>query len=183
MSIAALENPDLVVLGICVVLALRGAIKGFTWQLVRTVGLIGAIWVAGELNEPVGEWIHGRIDLVPDGAVYVVGWFVMMVGGWLLVTFVAHMARGAIRTANLSGMDRAFGLALGAVMGFVIATAVFVGYGRFVPSRTLVETLDTSISAPYMSRVIELALPLVPEPVASDWQTTFDDIHEAADED
>ena len=180
---ATLTTPDLIVLGICAVLALRGAIKGFTWQLIQTVGLVGAIWAAGQLNEPVGDWIRDRIDPVPDASVYVVGWCVVMIGGWLLVTFVAHMARGAIRKAELSGMDRTLGLALGAFTGFVIATAIFVGYGRFVSSRKLVETLDASVSARYMAHVIDVALPLVPEPVASDWQSTFDDIREAGDED
>lgn len=183
LFVAALTVPDMIVLGIVAVLAIRGAIKGFTWQLIRTAGLVGAIWLAGKLNADVGAWISERFDWVPDNTECVVAWFVLMVGAWLLVTFIAHMARGAIKTVNLSGIDRVFGLGLGAVMGIVFATAIFVGYGHFVPNTDLEETLDQSVSAALMGKLIDVALPLVPEPVATEWSETFDEIREAGSND
>ena len=43
LPLAALATADLVVLVVCGLLALRGAFKGFAWQAVRPVGLVGAV--------------------------------------------------------------------------------------------------------------------------------------------
>ncbi len=49
--LAALSTPDTIVAVVCAVAAVRGAVKGFAWQVVRTIGLVGALWGAGAWHE------------------------------------------------------------------------------------------------------------------------------------
>ncbi len=178
---AALSTPDTIVLVICVVLAIRGAFKGFTWQLVRTVGLIGAIWAAGALHEPVGEWLGERIDVLPADWNDVAAWLLLVVGAWLLVTFIAHMARGVIRSADLTSTDRVLGFAMGAVMGLAFATVAFVVYGRVATDEQLTKTLEDSHSAQLMGKLLEIAEPVMPNAVCERWEETFDAIKQAGE--
>ena len=50
--LAALSTPDTIVAIVCAVAAVRGAVKGFAWQVVRTIGLIGHL--NEEQARPIG---------------------------------------------------------------------------------------------------------------------------------
>lgn len=178
---ASLSTPDTIVLVLCVVLAIRGAFKGFTWQLIRTVGLIGAIWVAGWLHEPVGAWLGDRLDVLPANWNPTAAWLLIVIGAWLLVTFVAYMARGVVRTAELTSTDRVLGFAMGAVMGLAFATVAFIVYGRVADEEQLTRTLEDSYSARLMAQLIEVAEPVIPEGVFDRWADTLEAIKQAGE--
>ncbi|MDJ0975601.1 MAG: CvpA family protein [Planctomycetota bacterium] len=179
--LASLSTPDTIVLVMCVVLAIRGAFKGFTWQLVRTVGLIGAIWVAGWLHEPVGAWLDERLDVLPSDWNPVAAWLLLVVGAWLIVTFVAYMARGVVRTADLTSTDRVLGFAMGAVMGLAFATIAFIVYGRVADDEQLTKTLEHSVSARFMAQLIDVVEPIIPGDVCERWGETLDAIKQAGE--
>lgn len=171
-----MSTPDTIVLVICGILAIRGAFKGFTWQLIRTLGLVGAVWAAGWLHEPVGAWMDERFGFLPTDWNPVAAWLLIVVGAWLLVTFIAHMARGAVRTVDLTGTDRVLGFAMGALMGLVFATIAFVVYGRVANNDQLKSTLEHSQSARWMAGFLEVAEPVIPDAVCKRWSDTFDAI-------
>lgn len=181
LPLASLTTPDVIVLVVCLVLAVRGAFKGFTWQVIRTAGLIGALWAATWLHEPVGKWLGERVSPLPEGMNEIAGWLLVVVGGWLLVTFVAHMARGVVRTADQTGTDRVLGFAMGALMGLTFTTIGFVVYGRVSPEATLEETLEDSHSARFMAHLIHIAEPALPASVCERFSDALDAIKAAAD--
>jgi len=175
-GLAALTVPDTIVLGICLILALRGAWKGFVWQAVRTVGLIGSLWGATQFYVPVADWLNRTFAFIPEAATPALAWVVILLGIFLLFAFLAHMARGAIRTAQLSSVDRALGLGLGAVMGLVVCVVLFVLYGHVAKDDELHETLDGSVSARYLAETVELLDPLFPEVVRDRFRKSLDSL-------
>jgi len=176
---AALSTPDTIVLVVCLAPGVRGAFKGFTWQFVRTTGLIAAIWVAGWLHEPAGRWLDDRLNFLPSNWNPIAAWLVIVLAAWLIVTFIAYMARGAVRTAELTSTDRVLGFALGAVMGLAFVTIGFVVYGRVATDGQLTQTLEDSESAQLMARFLEVAEPVIPDSVCERWCDTFDAIKAA----
>lgn len=179
--LAALSTPDTIVAVVCAVAAVRGAVKGFAWQVVRTIGLVGALWGAGAWHERFGAWLDANVPFVPEMTADWIAWFVIFLGLLLLATWFAWMAKGALRTVKLGGLDRLFGFAAGAVMGLILVTAGFLIWGSFVRSQTLRSTLEGSVTVPYMAMVVDLVEPVLPNDVRKRWSEvlhTLDDIVE-----
>ena len=61
----ALSTPDAVVLSLMGFFALRGAFKGFVWQLLRTAGLYGGLLLAARFDRSVGTFLADRFSFVP----------------------------------------------------------------------------------------------------------------------
>ena len=167
MLAQTLTVPDSIVLVVCLIVGIRGAFKGFVWQAIRTVGLIGALWGATHFHVPIGERLGEWFGFLPTFALPVVAWLLIVVGIFVVFAFLAYMARGAVRTANLTNVDRLFGLALGAVMGLCFCAIAFVIWG-FLFLKTdaqLEEALRGSQSARFMTKIIEFVDPLFPDAV------------------
>ncbi len=177
--LATIGTADGIVLAVCAVLAIRGAFKGFVWQAVRTVGLIAALWLAGMFHADVGAWMDRKISVLPSVWAPTAGWLGVVAGVWLIVAMLAWMARGAVRTVDLTGTDRALGFGLGAVMGLAFATVGFVVFGRIASEKALTETLTDSQSAQYMARFLDIAEELVPPEICERYCDTFDAIRAA----
>src|SRR5213075_1294167 len=115
--------------------SLRGAVKGFVWQLVRTGGLLLGLLLATQYAMPVGRFLSERFS-IPSAASDLVGWLVIVLGTLLMLTLVAHTLRNAVRQADLTALDRFLGAALGAVFGLGLAAIAFTFY---VSSKTETE--------------------------------------------
>src|SRR5688572_8647278 len=106
--------PDGITLAVVVFFALRGAVKGFVWQLLRTGGLVLALWLATRHHVAVGRFLADRFSFVPRTGSDIVGWGAVAIGMFVAVTLVAHVARQHVRALRLGGPDRLLGAALGA---------------------------------------------------------------------
>lgn len=158
--------PDTIVGVVCAVLAVRGAMKGFVWQAVRTIGLVGALWGATSWYGPVADWLDRTFAFIPSVAAPLLGWLLILLGIMLVFAYLAYLARGAIRSANLTAPDRLLGLVLGAVMGLVFCAIGFVIWGHLIVGENdLRDTLRGSVSARYMARSIQVVEPLFPDEV------------------
>ena len=177
----AISTPDLIVAILCGILAVRGALKGFAWQAVRTIGLIAAVAAAVTFWSPVSAWLVSRLHL-PEKITPVAAWFLIFVGVLLLATFFAWMARGAVRTVQLTFMDRVFGFALGGVMGLVFVTVAFLFLGG-VPWVNLDKAMEGSVSVRAMAELVEFAEPALPEEVRAKWKESIDRLKEMGADD
>lgn len=178
----AISMPDLVVAVLCGFLAVRGAFKGFAWTAVRTIGLIAAVVAGFTFWSPVSAWMTERIQFIPEPATPAVAFFVIFVGVLLVATFFAWMARGAVRTVQLTFMDRVFGFVLGAVMGLVFLTVAFLFLGTAVPGEKLYRAMEGSLSVRAMAELVEFAEPALPEGVRAKWRESIDRLKEMGDQ-
>ena len=177
----AISMPDLVVAVLCGILAVRGAFKGFAWQAVRTVGLVAAVVLGFTFLRPVATWIEQRLTFIPDVAAPALAFFGIFLGVLLVATFFAWMARGAVRTVQLTSMDRLFGFALGGVMGLVFATVAFLFIGQALPGDQLYDAMEGSVSVRAMAELVEIAEPALPEVVRDKWKESIDRLKEMGD--
>lgn len=181
--LAALSTPDTIVAIVCAVAAVRGAVKGFAWQVVRTIGLVGALWGAGAWHERFGAWIEENVPFIPDVAGDWVAWFTIFLGLVLLATWFAWMAKGALKTVKLGGIDRLLGFGAGAVMGLILVTAGFLIWGSWVRTATLKSTLEGSITVPYMAKVVDIVEPGLPADVRNRWSEVLHTLDEVVEDD
>jgi uncharacterized membrane protein required for colicin V production len=179
---AALTTPDTIVLAACALFAVRGALKGFAWQAVRTVGLVAALWGAGAWHQRFGGWLHEHVGFLPEASTPWVAWFLILAGLLVVATFFAWMAKGAVHKVQLGGPDRLLGFALGAVMGLVLMTAGFLVWGSWVKEETLRGTLEGSVSVRWMARVVDTVEPLLPADIAKRWSPVLHTLHGVEDD-
>ena len=180
VPLLAMSTPDTVVLCLMGFFALRGAFKGFVWQLLRTAGLYGGLLLAARYNSVVGTFLADRFSFVPRTGSDMVGWVVCVVGCFLVVTLIAHLIRDWVRKADLSGIDRTMGLVFGALFGLGVATFGFTLWASTRPRSEVNEALAGSRSTEYMARTVEAVRPLFPEDVRSRWRTVFESLDTSA---
>lgn len=173
--------PDLIVLGLCAVLGIRGAVKGFAWQLVRTIGLLAGLWGATRFFGPVAEWLDARFPL-PEIATPVVAWLGILALTILLFGFFAWIVKGAVKKVNLGGLDRALGFVLGGVMALTFAAIAFVLWGHFAGEDELRDTLDESITARWMAETVQVVTPLFPEDIRTRFEKSLAALDEAGED-
>jgi uncharacterized membrane protein required for colicin V production len=174
--LAAITTPDVVALGICGLWAIRGAFKGFAWQLVRLVGLALALVAAGLWHRAFGDWLHRTVS-IPAGPSEWAAWFLILAGGLVLATFFAYAAKGAVHRVRLGGLDRLFGFVLGAAFMFLVLTVLFLIWGSVWPS-SLKATLEGSLVARAMPGVVEAVAPYVPEDVKRRWAEVLQEVQD-----
>jgi uncharacterized membrane protein required for colicin V production len=174
----AVSTPDTVVYALMGFFALRGAFKGFVWQLLRTGGLFGGLLLAARYDVAVGGFLAQRFSFVPATGSDVVGWGVIVVGTFLVVTLIAHLIREWVRSAELSGIDRTMGLVFGALFGLGIAAFGFTLWASTRPKSEVREALAGSKSTEYMARFIDAVNPLFPEGVRRRWIPVLESLAE-----
>lgn len=172
--LAALTTLDFAVLGVCALFALRGALKGFVWQVVRLVGLFAALWGASAGDDWLAARLRAWIPSLSEAAVPFVAWGSIFVALILLGAYVAHMARGLVRSVDLTGMDRGAGFVLGAGTGLFCATLLLVVGGALLDAfeqRGLLEEAvrDSALARP-MAEAADLLGPLLPDGVREVWE-------------
>ena len=162
-----LSTPDLIVLAVGGLFAVRGAFKGFAWQATRTAGLVGAILVANLFYERLAGWMDEHLAFVPIKSI--LAWIAIALGIFMLLGVFAYMARGLVRSARLSRLDRVLGLVMGAAMGFVLCTLGFSVYASFQDVEETRATFGDAISVRYMAQAVRAVKPLAPEPIRERW--------------
>ncbi|MDF1700769.1 MAG: CvpA family protein [Planctomycetota bacterium] len=173
--------PDMIVLGLGVVLGIRGAMKGFAWQLVRTIGLIAGLWGATRFYEPVGDWLDERLP-VPEMTTPVIAWLGIMAATILVFGFLAFIVKGAVKSVNLGGLDRVLGFVLGGVMALTFAAIAFVLWGHFAGEDELHDTLEHSVTARFMAETVDVVEPLFPVAIRERFRKSLDALDKAGEE-
>ena len=92
----------------------------------------------------------------------------------ILGAYLAHMARGLIRSADLSGLDRTAGIVLGGATGLVLCTVLLLVGGamlvKWKNESVLRDALCDSHTPEYLVKAAEILAPLLPEGVRADWE-------------
>jgi uncharacterized membrane protein required for colicin V production len=166
----AVTTVDGVVLAVVGLMVLRGLWKGFAWQAVRTVGLVAALWGATAWHEPIGRRLASTIDVLPDAAAPWIAWVALVVVLFLAAAYLAWVARGLVQQFQLGGIDRLFGIASGAALGLLLATAGVLVWASFVPEAHVREALRGSVTAPWMGRTVDLLEPVLPADLRRRWR-------------
>jgi uncharacterized membrane protein required for colicin V production len=166
----AVSTVDGVVLALVGLMVLRGLWKGFAWQAVRTVGLVGALWGATAWHEPIGRRLASTFGFLPDAAAPWVAWVTLVVALFLAAAYLAWVARGLVQQLQLGGLDRLLGIASGAALGLLLATAGVLAWASFVPDAHVRDALRGSVTAPWMGKTVDLLEPILPADLRQRWR-------------
>lgn len=110
---------DWVLLAIVTASAVFGLMRGFIGAVVSLVSWALSGWVAFRFGGQFAGWIAGGAPVTPGQLL--AGYALSFLGVLLLVGLIGWIVRWLMKSAGLSGVDRALGLALGVVRGGLVA--------------------------------------------------------------
>ena len=146
----------LVVLGL---LMLLGLAKGLIRLLIGIGALIAAFMLAAQLHDPLASQLVW-IDL-PEPALKLLAYLVVFFGTMLAGGVLTFLARRLLKAAMLGWADRLAGAAVGVIACLLISALLILPLVAYSPFGE--RALRTSILAPYVTVVADLANHLVPE--------------------
>jgi membrane protein required for colicin V production len=106
---------DIILLVLLIPGTIRGISKGFLEQAVTLAGIVLAVYLAYHFSEPVCTWLDQYIN-VPETALHVVGFIVMLLGVLIVVMCIAKVLTHVADMASMGWLNRA--------LGFVFSIAV-----------------------------------------------------------
>ena len=145
-EILGLNIFDIVVIGLILLLSIKGLLNGFTKELFGAIGLIGGIFIASYFHKTVAEYVHNNItDALSMNALNLLSLILIFV---LFLTVVTYIGKGVALigdSENISATSRLGGMLIKIVkLFFIFALIVFAFSTKPQVAQKFKDTLDSS---------------------------------------
>lgn len=142
---------DMVVLGITLVLGLKGLFRGLIKEVFGIIGIIGAIFVASRVSADIGNIIAPILALEYQTTIKLIGFIIALVGFWLVVYLLGIIVSKIFSASGLGVFDRIFGFVFGAAKVFLIFSVIaYALYQVKAFKNTIDEKSKGSVVMPYL---------------------------------
>lgn len=142
---------DMVILGITLVLGLKGLFRGLIKEVFGIIGIIGAIFVASRVSADIGNLIAPILALENQTTIKLIGFIIALVGFWLVVYLLGVVISKIFSASGLGLFDRIFGFVFGAAKVFLIFSVIaYALYQVKAFKNTIDEKSKGSIVMPYL---------------------------------
>lgn len=164
---------DIVVLFLTVALGFKGLLRGFVKETCGLIALIGGIYIASTFAADAATFLKDFGLSITTASV--VGFLVLFVAVWLLVTYIASIVAKALSITGLGAFDNALGFLAGAAKVYVILSVIVFAVLNvaFVKPKVESYTKD-SMFAPSMTKIGAIVMNLKPSDLST--QTIVDAI-------
>ena len=115
---------DMVILGITLVLGLKGLFRGLIKEVFGIIGIIGAIFVASRVSADIGNLIAPVLALENQTTIKLIGFIVALVGFWIILYALGVIVSKIFSASGLGLFDRIFGFVFGAAKVFLIFSVI-----------------------------------------------------------
>jgi membrane protein required for colicin V production len=116
---------DAVLIGITLILGIKGFFNGFVKEIAGLIGIIGGLILAAKFYMPAGEYINAHIFHIPNhSAIALVGFIAVFVGFWILAIFVGFLLGKALKLSALGVIDRIFGFIFASLKFFLLVSVI-----------------------------------------------------------
>ena len=115
---------DMVVLGITLVLGLKGLFRGLIKEVFGIIGIIGAIFVASRISGDIGNLIAPFLALENETTIKLIGFIISLIGFWIIVYILGVVVSKIFSASGLGLFDRIFGFIFGAAKVFLIFSVI-----------------------------------------------------------
>ena len=109
---------DAVIVGVTLILGIKGFFDGFIKEIAGLVGIIGGLFLASKFYHDAGVYINNYIFHIPNkSAIDLVGFVAVFVGFWVFAVFIGFLLGKILKISALGALDR--------ILGFIFASAKF----------------------------------------------------------
>ena len=128
-EIMGLNIFDIAVIGLILLLSIKGLLNGFTKELFGAIGLIGGIFVASYFHKTVAEYVHNNItDTLSINALNVIALIVIFVLFLLVITYIGKGIALIGNDDHISTTSRLGGMLIKIIKLFFIFALIVFGF-------------------------------------------------------
>ncbi|WP_428025961.1 CvpA family protein [Arcobacter sp.] len=142
---------DMIVVGISVVLGLKGLFKGFIKEVFGLVGIIGGIFIASRMSETVGNLIKPVIGIESAATLSLLGFVATLIGFWIVIYILGSILSKITEMSGLGAVNRLLGFVFGTAKIFLIISVIVYALFQIESFKsTLNEKFSKSLVFPYL---------------------------------
>lgn len=142
---------DMIIVGISIVLGLKGLFRGFIKEVFGLIGIIGAIFVASRMSDKVAEIIKPILGIQSEATLSLIGFVTTLIGFWLIVYILGSVLSKITEMSGLGVVNRVLGFIFGTGKIFlIISVIVYALYQIESFKSTLDKKFEKSMMFPYL---------------------------------
>jgi len=116
---------DAIIIGITLILAIKGYFNGIIKELGGLIGIIGGLFLASKFYHQAGVYINENLLEIPNkSAVDLIGFISVFVGFWVVVVFIGFLISKILKASALGGLDRLLGFLFGGAKFFLLISII-----------------------------------------------------------
>ena len=116
---------DAIIIGITLILAIKGFFNGVIKEVSGLIGLIGGLFIATKYYHQTGIYIDENLMKINNpSAIDLVGFIVDFVGVWIVVVFLGFLISRILKISALGIFDRIAGFIFSGAKFFVLISVI-----------------------------------------------------------
>ena len=116
---------DAIIIGITLILAIKGYFNGIIKELGGLIGIIGGLFLASKFYHQAGVYIDNNLLEIPNkSAIDLIGFISVFIGFWVLVVFIGFLISKILKASALGGLDRLLGFLFGGLKFFLLISVI-----------------------------------------------------------
>jgi len=158
---------DAIIIGITLILAIKGYFNGVIKELGGLIGIIGGLFLASTFYHQAGVYIDSNLLEIPNkSAIDLIGFISVFVGFWIVVVFIGFLISKILKASALGGLDRLLGFLFGGMKFFLLISVIvsLLWQVAFVKEK-LEKFTEKSIIMPFLIETGEKIINLTPNDI------------------
>jgi membrane protein required for colicin V production len=173
----------MVILGITLVLGLKGLFRGLIKEVFGIVGIIGAIFVASRASGEIGNLIAPFLALENQTTIKLIGFIIALIGFWIIVYLLGVIVSKIFSASGLGLFDRIFGFVFGAAKVFLIFSVISYALYQVQSFKKAIDNKTSgSIVMPHLISTGSYIIKLDTSSITTNIEKTVDTVVETAKE-
>ena len=116
---------DAIIIGITLVLAIKGYFNGIIKELGGLIGIIGGLFLASKFHHQAGVYINENLLEIPNkSAIDLIGFVSVFVGFWVVVVFIGFLISKILKASALGGLNKLLGFLFGGAKFFLLISII-----------------------------------------------------------
>ena len=128
--------------------------KGFIKSFAGFIGIGISIWVGLNFSEFLEGFVT-EYDAIPESYVKIVAMIVTIILVFIALKLISKALHTVVHTVGLGLINRLGGAVFSLILNVLVLSAVFYYIGPFLSKLVEEETLNASLSIPYLHEVAE----------------------------
>ncbi len=169
---------DAVIIGITLILGIKGFFNGFIKEIAGLVGIVGGLFLASKFFHPVGIYINEHIFRISNtSAIDLVGFVVVFIGFWLFAIFIGFLLGKILKLSALGIFDRIFGFIFSSMKFFILVAIILtLLYKVQFVKENIQKYIKNSVVFPLMIKIGDNIINISPKEVEKKVTKTFKNV-------
>ena len=174
---------DMVIIGITLILGLKGLFRGLIKEVFGIIGIIGAIFVASRVSVDIGNLIAPFLALENQTTIKLIGFVVGLIGFWIAVYVLGVIVSKIFSASGLGLFDRIFGFVFGAAKVFLIFSVISYALYQVQSFKNAIDNkTEGSVVMPHLISVGSYIIKLDTSALTQNIENTVDKVVDTAKE-